>query len=102
MLEGLAARVACQKFTDAVLADLESILGRMDRARQERQRWLEYHAAFHETLKSMWSPEAYAADKACEQHAPALSTNLRRFASGDGNAGRRACHDTQRCEAAES
>lgn len=50
VLEGLAARVACQKFNDAVLADLESILGRMDRARQERQRWLEHHAAFHETL----------------------------------------------------
>ena len=50
VLEGLAARVACQKFTDAVLADLESILDRMDRARHERQRWLDYHGAFHETL----------------------------------------------------
>src|SRR5262245_17828764 len=52
VLEGLAARVACQKFTETVLANLESILDRMDRARHERQRWLGYHAAFHQTLLS--------------------------------------------------
>jgi DNA-binding GntR family transcriptional regulator len=52
VLEGLAARVACEKLSDAVLDNLESILGWMDRTRQERQLWLEHHAAFHETLLS--------------------------------------------------
>jgi DNA-binding GntR family transcriptional regulator len=52
VLEGLAARVACEKLSDAVLDSLDSILGRMDRAREDRQVWLEHHAAFHETLLS--------------------------------------------------
>ena len=52
VLEGLAARVACAKLSDAVMSDLESILDRMDRTRQERQLWLEHHAAFHEALLS--------------------------------------------------
>src|SRR5262249_53305025 len=40
VLEGLAARVACEKFSDAVLGNLELILGRMDRTREDRQPWL--------------------------------------------------------------
>jgi len=50
VLEGLAARVACQNLTPRLLEDLEIILGRMDRARDDRQLWLTYHEAFHETL----------------------------------------------------
>jgi DNA-binding GntR family transcriptional regulator len=50
VLEGLAARVACQNFSDAVLDDLELIVIRMDGVRHERQMWLDYHAAFHESL----------------------------------------------------
>jgi DNA-binding GntR family transcriptional regulator len=52
VLEGLAARVACGKLSNAVLGRLQSIVDTMDRVREERQVWLEHHAAFHETLLS--------------------------------------------------
>ena len=67
VLEGLAARVACKKPSDAVLDSLDSILGRMDRVREERRVWLEHHAAFHEkdSIESVQSSATHAADSSC-------------------------------------
>jgi DNA-binding GntR family transcriptional regulator len=50
VLEGLAARVACAKLSDATIDNLQSIIDRMDCVREDRQVWLEQHMAFHETL----------------------------------------------------
>jgi DNA-binding GntR family transcriptional regulator len=50
VLEGLAARVACTKLSDATINNLQAVIDRMDCVREDRQVWLEQHAAFHETL----------------------------------------------------
>jgi DNA-binding GntR family transcriptional regulator len=50
VLEGLAARVACQKLTNTVLEELDAILVRMNRNRHDRQLWLDLHETFHEAL----------------------------------------------------
>jgi DNA-binding GntR family transcriptional regulator len=50
VLEGLAARLACPRLTVAALDELEAILHRMNRARQDRALWLDCHEQFHETI----------------------------------------------------
>jgi DNA-binding GntR family transcriptional regulator len=50
VLEGLAARHACEHFTDAVMTELESMLAGMNYALDNLPLWLERHDRFHETL----------------------------------------------------
>jgi DNA-binding GntR family transcriptional regulator len=53
VLEGLAARVALNRITDADLEQLSHLLRLMDKSRNDLTRWTSYHDDFHNYLTSL-------------------------------------------------
>jgi len=50
VLEGLAARQACERLDDEAFEDLRLYLQRMSNSSQDVQRWLELHENFHDVF----------------------------------------------------
>jgi DNA-binding GntR family transcriptional regulator len=50
VLEGLAARCACESLTPHVLRQIEAVLHQMDQSKEDLEHWIELHERFHEVL----------------------------------------------------
>jgi DNA-binding GntR family transcriptional regulator len=50
VLEGLAARCACESLTPHMLRQIEAVLHQMNQSKDDLEHWIELHERFHELL----------------------------------------------------